>query len=62
MADRDLRCVSLGAGLARPGYRLWQKPGASNLLLQLSRHEHEHRVDLADNPIMSPQALLTGNG
>jgi hypothetical protein len=28
-----LRCVSLGAGLAWPGYRLWQKPAASNLLL-----------------------------
>jgi hypothetical protein len=28
-----LGCVSLGAGLAWPGYRLWQKPAASNLLL-----------------------------
>jgi hypothetical protein len=28
-----MRCLSLGAGLAWPGYRLWQKPAASNLLL-----------------------------
>jgi len=61
MADRNLGlCESLRRpGLAWPGYRLWQKPAASNLL-PFSKVDTSMSTGSSDNPIMSPQALLTG--
>jgi hypothetical protein len=52
---------SLGASLAWPGYRLWQKPGVSNLLLS-AKSTQAWAPGSSDNPIMSPPALLTRYG
>jgi hypothetical protein len=51
-----LRCLSLGAGPAWPD-RLWQKPAASN---SFNKVDTVMSTGSSDNPIMSPQALLTG--
>jgi hypothetical protein len=39
-----LGSVSLGAGLAWAGYRLWHTPAASDVLVQKGRREYEQRI------------------